>query len=76
MVIAHSEKFRHGVLCCFRVASAEDMFRRFGEEKDTKTKNYGPEESNAHGYAPRGGILDALCAIVDNIREEDTNSNE
>lgn len=45
---------------------------RLGQEEGTDTKNQGPGEANAHGDAPRGGVLEGLSAEVDNIRDEDT----
>ena len=50
--------------------------RRLGEEESTNTENKGPGKSNAHGDAPRGGILEGHSAEVDNVGDEDTEGDE
>ena len=76
MIITHAEDFCHGALCFIGMTFAEGVFRRFGEEKYAEAKDYGPEESDAHGDAPGGGVLDALGAIVDDVREEDADCDK
>jgi hypothetical protein len=76
VVVGDTVELAHNIASLLGTAVTVGETGGLGKEEGTNTEDKRPGKSNAHGDAPRSIVFESLSAEVDNVGDEDTESDE